>query len=268
MTSKRIGAMQPYLFPYLGYFQLIAAVDAFVLSDDLQYINQGWINRNRILVNKQPALIQFPLKKASHLCRINERVLSDDFPQQRQRLLKTIVFAYGKAPCFDRFFPVLKGIIDFEERNLARYAENALRGICRYLDIGTPLLNSSDLALGPDFGIQGRVIETVRKLGGTVYINPIGGTGLYDFDTFERSGIELKFHRMEDVRYPQGRNAFVPSLSIIDVLMFNDVSEARRLLRCYSLNGREAFAGRLPAAARPPVAPVLRPLDQSASSGR
>jgi hypothetical protein len=238
--------MQPYLFPYLGYFQLISAVDAFVLSDDLQYIQKGWINRNRILVNGRPFLLQFPLRKASYLDLINQRELADTFPRLRKRMLKVIHCAYARAPAFREFFPVLERLLNFEERNLARYAEHSIGGICNYLGIGTPLLRSSDLAIDPALKAQDRVIETVRRLHGDVYINPIGGTGLYDFDTFERNRITLKFHRMGEVRYSQFGQEFLPSLSIIDVLMFNKPDAAREMLRCYSLNGRDAFAGALP----------------------
>jgi hypothetical protein len=240
--NTRIGAMQPYLFPYLGYLQLISAVDLFVLSDDLQYIRQSWINRNRVLINGQAQYLIFTLKKNDYFRRINERVLSDDFPIRMERLLKTLSQAYARAPCFETAFPIIEKIIRHPETNLARYAEHSIRQICSYLDIRTPLLRSSDLDIDPDLDAQDRVIETVRRLCGSDYINPIGGTSLYNFDYFERNGITLKFLRMDDIRYRQYRNEFVPSLSIIDVMMFNDAARIRELLSCYSLNGKQDFA--------------------------
>lgn len=236
--TGRIGAMQPYLFPYLGYFQLISAVDIFVLSDDLQYISKGWINRNRVLINGQAQYIQFPLKKDDHLKQINERVLADDFAARSKRLLKAVSQAYARAPCFDTAFPVIERIVNYPETSLARYAENSLRELCDYLHIDTPLLPSSGLCIDPMLDGQDWVIETVKRLDGDVYINAIGGTSLYHFDRFERSGLELKFLRMDDIRYRQFRNDFVPSLSIIDVMMFNDTARIRELLGAYSLSGR------------------------------
>lgn len=229
--------MQPYLFPYLGYFQLISAANVFVLSDDLQYINKGWINRNRILINGAPALINFPLKKGKELSRINERVLSDDFSAQMERLFRTFKTVYAKAPCYRTVMPFIEEVIRFPGTNLATYTENAVRKICRHLDITTPIVISSDLDIGEVTDKSDRIVKTVKKLVGDLYINPIGGLELYDFVYFRKHGVELKFHRMDDIAYRQFGNEFVPHLSIIDVLMFNEVPEVQRMLSCYSLLG-------------------------------
>lgn len=234
-TSKKIGIMQPYLFPYLGYFQLISAVDVFVLCDDLQYIHQGWINRNKILVNGKPQYLLFPLKKGSHLLKINERFFFDGFAQEVTKLLRKIAVSYAKAPFFKDVFPLLENIMTYQENNLAKYIENSIRAICSYLGIATPILLSSTMDIDSSLRAQNRVIEIVKRLDGDVYINPIGGVNLYRFDDFRRSGITLKFHRMNDVRYRQFGNEFEPSLSIIDVLMFNSTSEVRKQLSNYSL---------------------------------
>lgn len=233
--AKRIGAMQPYLFPYLGYFQLISAVDIFVLSDDLQYINKGWVNRNRILVDGKGKMITFPLKKDSHLAKIQDRALADDFSHHASRSLKTIFQAYSKAPCFKEVYPLVERLVNHPEKNLARYVENSIREICRYLRIETSLILSSDLQTDPALNAQDRLIWTGKKLNADTYINPIGGIDLYNFDDFKCNGIELKFHRMDDISYRQFKREFVPFLSIIDVMMFNDVPALRKLLASYSL---------------------------------
>jgi hypothetical protein len=232
--QKKIGMMQPYLFPYLGYFQLIDSVDLFVLSDDLQYINKGWINRNTILINGEARYFGFPLKKASHLAKINERRFSDDFPYQMEKLLKRIVHAYARAPYFGTTYPVLEQIISFPETNLAKYAEHSVRRMCSHLGIATGILISSELQVNGNLDAQERVIETVKKLNGDTYINPIGGVELYNFEYFRRNGITLKFHRMHDVRYRQLGGGFIPSLSIIDVLMFNNIRTVTSLLASYT----------------------------------
>lgn len=233
--AKKIGMMQPYLFPYLGYFQLIAAVDAFVLGDDLQYVKESWINRNRILMNGKDKLITFPLKKGTYLSKINERFLSEDFRSEMDKLLRILYAAYSKAPHYKKVIPLLEAIFKHPEKNLAKYAENSIRKICEYLDIGTSIYIASDLAIHDVVDKQDRVIRTTKKLGGEIYINFIGGVELYEIDRFKAHGIELQFHKIGDVRYPQFGNEFVPLLSIIDVLMFNGVEEVRRMLDSYSL---------------------------------
>lgn len=232
---KKVGAMQPYLFPYLGYFQLIAAVDVFVLSDNLQHIEKGWVNRNRILVNGADKLITFPLKRESHSLNINERVMSDNFPVEREKLLRALRTAYSAAPCYGEVMPLLEEIIRYPEMNLAKYAENAIRRICDYLDIRTPFILGSEMGIDDVTDKTDRVLKMLKTLGGDVFINAIGGTKLYDVDYFRRHGVELKFHKMDDITYRQFDNEFVPCLSIIDVLMFNEVPAIQRMLSCYSL---------------------------------
>jgi hypothetical protein len=235
---RKIGMMQPYLFPYIGYFQLISAVDVFVLGDDLQYVKESWINRNRILMNGADRLITFPLKKGPYLSKINERVLSDDFPEQMDKLVRVLHSAYSRAPCYKKVMPFLEETIRYPERNFSMYAENSIRRVCGYLDIPTPIVIASELDIGDVIDKQDRVAKTAKKLGGDIYINFIGGGGLYDFDYFRERGLTLLFHQINEVAYPQFDNAFVPRLSIIDVLMFNDISEVRRMLSCYSLLDR------------------------------
>jgi hypothetical protein len=234
--------MQPYLFPYLGYFQLISAVDVFFLSDDLQYINKGWINRNRVLVHGEPKMITFPLRKASHLAKINERALGDDYDYQAGIILKTICQAYTKAPLFKNVFPLIERIVRYPERNLARFIENSIREICRHLCIYTPLLISSEFGIDPHLNAQDRIIYSGKKLNANTYINPVGGTHLYSPEYFSIHGLSLKFHCIDDITYPQFQNEFVPLLSIIDVMMFNTVPALRTLLMSYSLNDKSVLA--------------------------
>lgn len=233
--AKKIGMMQPYMFPYLGYFQLISAVDVFVLGDNLQYVKESWINRNRILMEGKDKLISFPLKKGAHRSKINERVFSDNFSDEIDKLLRVLYSAYSKAPCYKKIIPFLEDLLRYPEPNLAKYAEHSIRGICNYLNITTPIVVASDLSIDEVIDKQDRVIKTAKKLNGDVYINLIGGVELYDFDRFAENELKLKFHQMNSLAYPQFENDFVSLLSIIDVLMFNDVAETRKLLACYSL---------------------------------
>lgn len=239
---RTVAMMQPYLFPYLGYFQLINVSDVFVLGDDLQYEKGSWMNRNRVLVNGQPKLITFPLKKGHLTDRINQRQLSDDFAREAETLLKTFERCYARAPQLDSVMPLLRSILDYPERNLALFTEHSLRCLCRYMGITTPIFRGSDLCLSPVMDKQDRVIQIVRRMDGELYLNPIGGIDLYCPARFRAEGLLLRFLRMDDeLTYPQLKHAFVPSLSIIDVLMFNDRQTIKDLLgRFCVVEGREA----------------------------
>ena len=138
----RIAIMQPYFFPYIGYFQLISAVDIFVVYDDVNYINKGWINRNHILVNGQAKLITIPLIQASQNKHISEIELFGDL-KWKDKLLKTIEFNYKKASYFKDVYLLIESIILFEEPNLSRYIHNSLIQICQYLDINTVIVPTS-----------------------------------------------------------------------------------------------------------------------------
>lgn len=238
---RTIAMMQPYLFPYLGYFQLINVSDVFVLGDDLQYEKGSWMNRNRILGDGQPKLITFPLKKGHQYDRINQRWLSDDFDQQAQTLLRKIEHAYAKAPRRDQVMPLLREILEYPERNLALFTEHSLRRLCQYMGITTPIFRGSDLCLPPVMDKQDRVIQIARRMDGELYLNPIGGIDLYCPARFRAEGLLLRFLRMDDdLSYPQLNHPFVPALSIIDVLMFNDRETLKDMLNRFGvIEGRE-----------------------------
>jgi len=229
--------MQPYLFPYIGYFQLLHAVDRFVLYDDVAYIKQGWINRNRILINGAAAYITIPLKHASShrlICEIE----TDDSAQNRcwnAKLLKSVSNAYRRAPQFAMVFPLLEEVFSAAVPLVGDVARAGIEAVARVLHIRTPLVRSS--TAHPDAGATGarRVIDICRAEGATEYINPIGGTALYDARTFRDAGLELRFLRTRPLSYPQFRDPFVANLSIIDVLMFNPPDVVRDLLDQYDL---------------------------------
>lgn len=232
---KTIAMMQPYVFPYLGYFQLIAAADVFVLSDDLQYIRSGWVNRNRILDKNEARMITFPLKRDRFELGINQRQLCDNFNDEAERLIKVIIHNYSRAPYFAHVMPLLERLIRFPDHNLALYIEHSIRALCAYLHIETPMHRASDLKMAGLLDKQDRVIETAKLFGATLYINPIGGTALYDQEYFAQHDLALRFIKMNDIAYRQYRRPFVSNLSIIDVLMFNSVEKIQGLLPCYSL---------------------------------
>lgn len=234
--ARTIAVMQPYLFPYLGYFQLIAAADVFVLGDDLQYVRSGWVNRNRILQGNEARLISFPLKKDRFVLQINQRQLCDGFTEEAERLVRLITESYEKAPYFAQVMPLIERLIRFPHQNIALYAENALRELCAYLHIVTPIMRSSDLILGTPADKQERIIRIAHTFQATTFITPEGGSVVYDRDHLARNRLLVRFFRMDPVAYQQFGEPFVANLSIIDVLMFNCVEQVQQMLSQYHLD--------------------------------
>lgn len=226
-----VAVMQPYLFPYLGYWQLIRAVDAFVIFDDVNYINRGYINRNSILVNGQANKFTLELRGASQNKCINEIEVGDN----QSRILKTVEHAYKKAPYYQEVISVIRNILLQEEKNLARFNGASLQHICQFLGLNRIFAYSSELKKDPLLKGQSKILAICKLLGATKYINPIGGTELYDRQAFQASGIDLNFIRMHEIVYRQFGENFTPYLSIIDVLMFNGKERTCRLLDKYEL---------------------------------
>lgn len=232
----KLGIMQPYFFPYIGYFQLIAAVDQFVVYDDVQWINRGWINRNRILVRGEPHYITIPIRKGSTKLMINERVLALNAEAQSDTMLQQIREAYRRAPCFEAVYNLISRCLACRETNASAFIVHTLQECCKYMDIDTPLILSSGLDKKNEFRGAERILEINRVMGARHYINPIGGMELYDKRSFADNGIRLNFIRTRDITYQQFENQkFVPFLSIIDVMMFNSKQQIKGFLNEYDL---------------------------------
>jgi hypothetical protein len=230
----RLAIMQPYFLPYIGYLQLMNAVDKFVLYDDVNYINKGWINRNRILVNGKDYLFTVPLKEASQNKLINEICLSDD-PKWRGKLLKTFEQAYKKAPFYLTAFAVTEKIINLEAEKLNEWLAAGFSVLADYLHIQTEIVSGSGVYHNTHLKAQERILDICRQENADHYINPIGGTELYDKPVFGASGIQLSFLKSRPVIYPQFKNEFIPWLSIVDIMMFNSVPSIQHLLNEYDL---------------------------------
>ncbi|WP_138990907.1 WbqC family protein [Larkinella sp. C7] len=229
-----IAIMQPYILPYIGYLQLMNEVDKFIFYDDVAFINRGWINRNRILVNGKDFMLTVPLKDASQNKRIADIHLSDD-PKWRQKLLQTLGQSYRKAPFYKTVFPLLEKIVNLEVRTIAELVRESFPLLNDYLGIQTELVPSSDVYNNSELRGQERILDICLQEKATRYINPIGGMELYDRQRFADAGIELFFIQSKRVEYPQFQNEFIPWLSIADVLMFNDVPAVQEMLKEFEL---------------------------------
>ncbi|MEL1247934.1 WbqC family protein [Flavobacterium helocola] len=230
----KVSIMQPYFFPYIGYFQLIANSDVFVIYDDVNFIKKGWINRNSILVNNTSYLFSMPLQNVSQNKLINEIFISD-LDKWKMDLLKTISSSYKKAPFYQDVYPLIEKIISFDELNLAIYIQNSIQNLCAYLNINTKLIMSSEIVKNNGLKGENKIIDICLQLGANQYVNAIGGFELYTKENFRVKNIDLKFIKSEDIVYQQFKNEFKPWLSIIDVIMFNSVEDTRMLLNKFEL---------------------------------
>jgi len=215
----RVAIMQPYFLPYVGYYQLIGAVDVFVVYDHIKYTKKGWINRNRILQNGKDATFSLPLKHDSDFLDVCQRELSPDF--KRDKLLNQIRGAYQRAPHFAQTFPLIEEIVRFEDPNLFRFLHHSIVRTCGHLGLRTEIRISSGVSINPDLKNQDKVLALCGALGADTYVNAIGGRELYSKEPFRERGIDLKFIQSNPFEYPQFGDPFVPWLSIVDVMMFN-----------------------------------------------
>jgi len=230
----KLAIMQPYLFPYIGYFQLINTVDKFVIYDDVSFIKQGWINRNRILVAGQPQYFSIPVKDRSSFKLIREIEISNNL-DWRSKILRSIEFSYKKTPCFNEVFPIIEKVFCLQTDFISELAAKSITTICEYLDIYTQFVDTSSIYQNSNLKGAERVLDICQRENTSEYINPIGGIELYSKDTFLKKSISLHFIKTNFFVYPQLRNEFVPWLSIIDVLMFNSREKVRGFLKEFEL---------------------------------
>lgn len=217
----KIAIMQPYFFPYIGYFQLINSVDRFIIFDDVNYIKKGWINRNRILLNGSEHLFTLPVKNASQNKYIKE-IMLDDPAKWKSKFTKTLVAAYKKTPNFEPVLKLITNLLDINEYSLSKFVTNSIKGICSYLNIKTRIVETSSVYNTINLKKDDKIISICKQENAQEYINPIGGKDLYSEKLFRRKGISIKFHLAKEIIYKQNINTFIPNLSIIDMLMYNN----------------------------------------------
>jgi hypothetical protein len=229
-----VSIMQPYFFPYLGYFQLMAASDVFVAYDDVQFIKGGWVHRNRILLNGAPVWMSFPVVTESHTLQIRQREYIQG-RSHRTKLLRRLEGAYRQAPNFEATMNLVEKILTTPERNVAVLNTYALQEIASAIGLHTRIVTSS--SLDKDNVARGaeRVVSICGSVGAKVYLNAIGGVNLYDADFFEKRGLILRFIKPQFPEYGQSSSDFVGALSIIDVMMNIQFSDIGRMLGQYRI---------------------------------
>lgn len=239
MSDKvKIAIMQPYFFPYIGYFSLIKHTNKFILLDTVQFINHGWIERNRILKpNEGWQYIGVPLVKHSRDTKINNIVISDKFEWQ-DRLFRQLEHYKKSAPFYNQTIEIIREALKIETQSIVRLNENIIRVVCKYLNIDLDMEVFSDMNLNiinpnePDEW----ALNICKEIGDIdEYWNPEGGLKFFNRKKYEKEGIKIYFLKMHFLNYKQQRQMFESGLSIIDAMMFNDIKELNKMLDSYEL---------------------------------
>lgn len=233
----KVAIMQPYIFPYIGYWQLMNAVDKFIILDDVNFIVRGYINRNNILINGKVHLFTIPLDKPSQNKLIKEISMRFGI-KEREDFLKMLSHAYSKAPFWKEGYGIAQKCILYNTSDLTEFIQNSIRILAEYLGIKAEILLSSDIEKNNSLKAEERIIELCKKTEADEYINASGGRELYSRENFRKENLELYFldPDYEEIRYKQFKSEFIPNLSILDVIMFNDKTTIRELLSSCSLN--------------------------------
>ena len=233
----KFAVMQPYFMPYIGYFQLIDAVDKFIVYDNIEFTKKGWMNRNRILVNGEPQYFTVNLEKGSDYAMVNERKISPVFTKERHKVLGKIEANYRKAPFYAETFPLVKECFECREENLFDFIFHSIVKVKEHLCIETELVVSSQLRIDHSLKNKYKLWALSDHLGIHDYINPIGGMELYQKDEFAEHGMNLMFHQANLSPYDQrGIRDFIPALSIIDMLMNLGKSGTREGLKDFNVS--------------------------------
>ena len=225
----KLAIMQPYFFPYIGYYQLIAAVDKFVLYDDVNFIKNGWINRNRLILAGEVRYITIPLSGASSFLKINEIdvQVGDGW---RRKLAENLRHSYSKAPYFTEVNALFQEVLFSNENRIGEIAKESLTSVCKYLGIETEFVHSSTMYGNSSLGGKERVLDICARENAHEYHNLPGGRELYHEEEFVRRGVELDFIQPHMEPYSQFSEKFQPGLSIVDVLMFNSREAAKKMI--------------------------------------
>lgn len=232
----KLAIMQPYFMPYIGYFQLIKIVDKFIFYDDVTFIKQGWINRNRMLINNQAKMFSIPLSNASSHVLIKDVLISEiAYQKWRKSFLNSIVFSYKKAKNYSKINALIEKILEKRPETISELAIKSVVEVAQYLDLKTEFEICSDVYSNTYLSGQNRVLDICINEKAITYINPVGGMELYSKSVFQEKNIELFFIKANKSVYPQFSEEFVPFLSIIDVLMFNDLEDIHKQLDNFTL---------------------------------
>ncbi len=240
----KLGVMQPYFCPYLGYYSLIKHCDRFVLFDTVQFIRHGWIDRNRVLKPGEGwQYINVPVKRESMHSKIHEVRISND-PSWKGLIFRQLEHYKKKAPFYREMIALLDEALDATEVSITRLNLRVLQASCAYLGIQKNLEILSDLGVSIENPKKGGefVLQLNQALGSNEYVNMYGGVELFNLEQYRAAGVPIRFLKNKLKPYDQRREGFEPGLSIVDVLMFNSPEAANALIDDYATSATGEFA--------------------------
>lgn len=228
----QVAIMQPYFFPYLGYYSLISRADRFVLLDDVQFIRHGWIERNRILKPVEGwQYVSVPLEKFSLGTKIRDTAIKN-IEDWRAKMLRQLEHYKKKSPFYAAAMEVIREALALDTSSITHLNRHVLQVTCDYIGLKRDItvFSDMDLSIAPVTHAGEWALHITQALRGTTYINPTGGLEIFDRQQFDDAKIALEFLGNHLSPYGQRRDTFEPGLSIIDVMMFNSPEQIRTLL--------------------------------------
>ena len=234
----KLAVMPPYFFPYIGYFQLLHAVDLWIMYDNIEFTKGKYHNRNFLVFNGKREVFTVNLKKTSDFAMIGDREISLEYRQKTcNKILSRIQQNYRKAPYFNEVFPWVKDVFEFPDNNLFNFADHSVKKVAEYLGIKTEIITSSSIDIDHSLRNKYRLFEFCKHFNIQYYLNPEGGVSLYNKEEFAQKGIDLHFHYAHQPEYHQIHSEkFEPYLSIIDIMMHCSVSEIQEILNDYHID--------------------------------
>lgn len=232
----RLAVMQPYIFPYVGYFQLIKAVDVFVFFDDVQFKRRSYITRNAILINEESNAFSIPVQKGNQQDLINQIKLHDgEFENWKNKFLRSLNHAYAKAPYFKPVYDLAQAVFETDCTTIGMLTKRSIEKTCDYLKVEVEFKNSTSLDYDREGDGQDKILSICGLLQANTYINAINGRSLYTSETFQEQGVDLFFLEPKVEPYKQFDSGFIPNLSIIEMMMFLSPEEIGKHLEKYKL---------------------------------
>lgn len=233
----KLAIMQPYLFPYIGYYSLIKNTDYFIFFDTPQYIRKGWINRNRIIGgNKEPVYFGVPVEKCERETAIKDVKIADD-KQWKDKILGQLTVYKKRAPYYNDVISLVKDVVSDESGSISELAIKSIVKSCEFMNLDLKSSVYSEMNL-KDIKVKEPdewALEITKELKYDTYVNPPGGKTFFDGDKYKEAGIKLEFLSQDLVAYNQRIHTFLPGLSMIDILMFCKPEEVMEMMESYKL---------------------------------
>jgi len=228
----KLGIMQPYFFPYLGYYALLKYVDKWIVFDTVQFIRHGWIERNRILKPTEGwQYISVPLEKHSRDTLIKDIKIKNT-EDWKNKIIRQLDHYKKKAPYYNQVINFLQNIFSYNTDSISLLNSYLLNKTCDYIGINFnyEIFSELNITIGSINDPGDWAFEISKAVGADCYINPPGGIELFDKKKFNNAMIDLNFLKINITEYNQSRKTFEPGLSIIDAMMFNSPSEISKML--------------------------------------